>query len=331
MSLHTCGKVKSHHPSWDWGWSNKTQKQIRQSGAGISSSACKPWRLQSQQPSTLQHEIQGCRRDLVSWTKAKQGIAWLTITGSYTQTLRCFPLICPSPSCCCSFYLVVHTQYFHQCHPQTLPRDLSGCWSRKWIFYSSLAWSITYKLLLYLSLVGKKILVGSDRMVRWESSPLSQLQQNQKKWKKEIWMWLFLVDCSVCTCTVLALLPNKSHSWVDNYRQLILRWHRHTGLIGLAKCSLIQGQFEYFIFNYLMLSLFTDYQSACSIFKQFPMDNIVMLATNCLMMTRYSIAVNKQIVFTFTVVITLTCWNSCLTHIRGGQMLKYKKKKVWRG
>lgn len=26
-----------------------------------------------------------------------------------------------------------------------LPGDLSDCWSRKWIFYSSLAWSITYK------------------------------------------------------------------------------------------------------------------------------------------------------------------------------------------
>lgn len=104
----------------------------------------------------------------------------------------------------------------------------------------------------------------------------------------------------ICTCTVLALLPNKSHSWVDNYRQLILRWHRHTGLIGLAKRSLIRGQFEYFIFNYLMLSLFTDYQSACSIFKQFPIDNIAVLDDDTLLY-------NKHIVFTFTVVIILTC------------------------
>lgn len=59
--LHTCGEVRSHRPSCVCGWSDKTQKQIRQTGAGISSLACEPWRLQTKHPSALQHEIQGCR------------------------------------------------------------------------------------------------------------------------------------------------------------------------------------------------------------------------------------------------------------------------------
>lgn len=112
------------------------------------------------------------------------------------------PLICPSPSCCCSSYLVVHKQYFHQRPPQTLPRDLSGCWSRKWIFYSSLAWSITYKLLLYF-VAGRRerALVGSDRKVHREPSTLPRQRQNQnekrKKRAKELWMRRPLVSHSV--------------------------------------------------------------------------------------------------------------------------------------
>lgn len=118
--------------------------------AGIISLACQPWRPQTHLPSPLQHEIQGCRGDLVSWSKAKQGIAWLAITGNYTQTRRRFPSYLPLAIMLLLLLLPrVHKQYFHQRPPQTLPRDLSGCWSRKWIFYSSLAWSITYKLLLY--------------------------------------------------------------------------------------------------------------------------------------------------------------------------------------
>lgn len=49
---------------------------------------------------------------------------------------------------------------------ENLPRDLFGCWSRKWIFYSWLVWSITYKLLLYFMAHGKEVPGGRDWWIR---------------------------------------------------------------------------------------------------------------------------------------------------------------------
>lgn len=72
------------------------------------------------------------------------------------------------------------------------PRDLFGCWSRKWIFYSWLVWSITYKLLLYFVAHGREVLVG-EVMDKTKGNLNEDNKKASSRWDnlKRSTLWVF--------------------------------------------------------------------------------------------------------------------------------------------
>lgn len=138
--------------------------------AWILSLACQSWREQQTNPSvntvcslrsSLSRERERERFGLWLY-EARPSVAWLALTGCLAARQPYPPLICLVHNQASPTLLprhagrrVVHKQYFHQ-HPPPNPPLRSGCWSRKWIFYSSLVWSITYKLLLYFVAGGRE-------------------------------------------------------------------------------------------------------------------------------------------------------------------------------
>lgn len=72
---------------------------------------------------------------------------------------------------------------------ENLPRDLFGCWSRKWIFYSWLVWSITYKLLLYFVAHGREVLVG-EVMDKTKGNLNEDNKKTSSRWDNLKWSTL---------------------------------------------------------------------------------------------------------------------------------------------